>query len=756
MTITVVEALAGHLRKAGSYNHDDKAAPVAVLVPDPDRLWESIVPGLTEKLPVLTLGPYDPAARSGPAIWIREQVDKAPEGDGPVVIYLPGVRREEVRAIESTPSEIAPIAEVQFRSSWWIQSNSAAWTPMAFLSGKDGLALDVARDTGTREALQASLPLLAREAVDDLAGRRLDASYFSALINPDETRMLLQWLSDPVGVEQSVEPGVWSTFRNQAQTRFGIDPASDGPIGAARRLGGREGDWKHAWARFVEAPHSFPGIPEQLRKARPETLFVVDHPDAWPQDNETAEGALRAELKALTGFGLPDATSTLHGLEDEHGSRRVWVWSALGQAPLAEALRHLVVLAVAAGDGFPSGDVSAWADWYAADGYKADEAAMRALSSVSTPDDKAAIEVVVRALYRPWLDDAARGFQDAVAGVALGDVGLDLDASSCVIFVDGLRMDVAQRLRLALAEGGVNARLDRRIAPFPTMTASGKPAVAPLAAALQGGSEFCAAGPDGKDIKAPGLRALLEAAGVSPFKAGEVGDPEGRGWTEAADLDKIGHDLGHKLVDRIDNEVDEIALRVRELHSAGWKAVHVVTDHGWLLMPGGLDKVELPQHLTESRKERCARLTSGAGVVDQPEFPWVFDVSVRMVSPRGSAAFEKGVVYTHGGMSPQEVVIPHLVGVQTAQAGTASVEQIKWLGLRCRVDVLGAPAGSVVDVRSRPGDPASSLVSRQEAGGDAEVRLLVEDDSRLGEDVYIVLLSGQGEILDQLSTKVGG
>ena len=45
---------------------------------------------------------------------------------------------------------------------------------------------------------------------------------------------------------------------------------------------------------------------------------------------------------------------------------------------------------------------------------------------------------------------------------------------------------------------------------------------------------------------------------------------------------------------------------------AGWRKVRVVTDHGWLLMPGGLPKTDLPAFLTESRWTRCATLKSTA------------------------------------------------------------------------------------------------------------------------------------------------
>ena len=52
--------------------------------------------------------------------------------------------------------------------------------------------------------------------------------------------------------------------------------------------------------------------------------------------------------------------------------------------------------------------------------------------------------------------------------------------------------------------------------------------------------------------------------------------------------------------------------RIGALLKAGWSEVVVVTDHGWLLVPGGLPKVELKSFLAEHRWGRCATLKSGA------------------------------------------------------------------------------------------------------------------------------------------------
>ena len=44
----------------------------------------------------------------------------------------------------------------------------------------------------------------------------------------------------------------------------------------------------------------------------------------------------------------------------------------------------------------------------------------------------------------------------------------------------------------------------------------------------------------------------------------------------------------------------------------GVKKIKIVTDHGWLLLPGGLPKKELNAGLTETRWGRCALIKEGA------------------------------------------------------------------------------------------------------------------------------------------------
>ena len=65
---------------------------------------------------------------------------------------------------------------------------------------------------------------------------------------------------------------------------------------------------------------------------------------------------------------------------------------------------------------------------------------------------------------------------------------------------------------------------------------------------------------------------------------------------ETANIDSTGHAHDHALADRVDVELRGVAERVAQLLEAGWERVVVVTDHGFVLSPVPLEKVELAQH----------------------------------------------------------------------------------------------------------------------------------------------------------------
>ncbi|MCK8609318.1 BREX-1 system phosphatase PglZ type B [Agromyces sp. C10] len=751
MMLTFAESVHQSILRARNYNPADEIPPAAILWPDPIQAWKPVVSHLRRAgAAILTLDEYSEELSRGPAIWIRSQLAAASEDDMPRIVYLPGKDRATFRALEDCPPMLRPIAEVQFRSNWWAESDNAAWTPASYIRS---LGVRVLSDAATAGALSIALGELAIVPIESLIDRRLvDADYLNGLLLPDPTKALLKWMDSEGGVENTPE---WKAFASTCKKDFGIDPTKDGPLTAVARLGDREDKWAQVWARFSEAPSGYPRIIERLRQAR-DSVLVAIHPDSWPQDNEAAEAALASKLKDTSGLGTSnEVRAEVLALEREHAIRRESIWAQLGRAPLAVAIGHLAKLAEDTDTTVTAGSVAELRDWYISRGFRADDLVLSAIAAAPEGPRRTAVAGVINAMYRGWSDSTARRWQGLLIdeGTA-SDTGLQLGVGECALFVDGLRFDVGRRLESVLESRGAAVELRTRLAPFPSMTASGKPAVAPLASSPHGGTNFV---PElnGKPMDAAGLRSSMDWNGVIAFRDTEFGDPSGRGWTEAADLDALGHKVDLKLADHVDGEVAEIAGRVESLLAAGWTAVHVVTDHGWLLIPGGLPVVSIPVAQTIIRKSRCAQLAEHAGSVDQPVYPWTWDPAIRVAVPQGVAAFEAGKVYDHGGVSPQESITPHLIVRQGSVGATVRIEDAIWKGLRCRISGEGADPGLMIDMRLRPADASTSIVSSKPWSADGTA-LLVEDDSLIGSTVQLVILDESGQVIAQASTVVGG
>jgi len=389
---TVLDRLVAALSDALAFNGDAYEAPVALLWPDETGQWRSVIDRVGEHLPLVSLGDFDPTARRGPAYWVRCAVVGTVDvglPPGTPIVYLPGVTRSALRAVDTCPAEIAPIAELQYRSQWFSHPNNRDWSVRALLSHPNrGLGLRVTDDADTSAALALSLDRLLDERLDRLSKQVLDADYFRDLVNPDPVRCLLGWLDDPHGYRDRLDAAQWTAFVQQCKADYGLDPTLDGEVSAARKLGDRKGGWVHVWKRFAETPERYPGIVDQLRKGRPDEL-IVERADAWPQDNEMAEDQLRNRLRDFEALTVEGARSEVLRLEVEHADRRRTVWADLDLAPLAFALEQLVLLAELTAQPLASADLAALTIDYAERGWRADDAVLRALAAVRTNVDRA-------------------------------------------------------------------------------------------------------------------------------------------------------------------------------------------------------------------------------------------------------------------------------------------------------------------------------------------------------------------------------
>jgi hypothetical protein len=772
-TTTLFDALVDALRAAGAYNKQDQAPPAAVLWPDKERQWEPLLPRLRERLPILTLGPYAPDAATGPAYWLRCVIagtlpGPALDADAVPILYLPGYSRQDVRAVESCPRELQPLAELQYRGILWTQRNGRDWTIAAFLQNREGgLGIEVASDAATREVLPGALVKLADELIETMhRAAPIRSGYLNGLLHPDEVKSVLRWLNDPVGFRAAADPTGWAAFVGLCKTRYEFDPEKDGPITAAQLLGQRGGMWDTVWRRFAEAPATYTAVPDALRKGRPANLLpLIDSPESWPQENETAEAELRKALLDLGALDAEAARAAVIELEREHGQRRGWVWSQMGQAPLAAAIAHLAVVATQGAQPLTGAEVADIASAYAERGWRVDQAVLDALEAVDGADDLAAVRAALQTIYRPWLEAGATAFQHAVAaGAATSSYAAtappELKDGTCVLFSDGLRYDAARRLVERVEGRGLKATCAAGLAALPSITVTAKPSISPAASAFGGGAH---AGLEpvvtatGSKVGIDVLRKTLAGMGIQVLKGDDLGDPSGRAWTEGGDIDDYGHNHGWRVAHHLAQELRALEGRIAALVAHGWRRVIVVTDHGWLLLPGGLPKADLPEHLTEVRKGRCARLKVGART-DQQVVPWRWDPAVPIAMAPGIHCYEAGREYEHGGLSPQECVVPIVTVSPTAEpAAPVSIDAVAWRGLRCNVTVSGAGAGLRADLRTKPGDPSSSLVEGGKVlAADGTAALFVRDDDREGDVAAVVVVGDDGVPLAQHMTVVGG
>ena len=299
---------------------------------------------------------------------------------------------------------------------------------------------------------------------------------------------------------------------------------------------------------------------------------------------------------------------------------------------------------------------------------------------------------------------------------------------------------------------------------LPSVTATGKAAVTPVRDRIRGedGSpDFEPSVADtGQSLKGGyHLKKLLTDGGWSILERSADGDGQGMAWCEFGDIDHEGHDRGWKLAKHIDALILEITDRITELLAAGWKRVRVVTDHGWLLLPGGLPKIDLPSALADNKWGRCASLKPGA-TSEERLYPWYWNPNQYFALADGVSCFKKGEEYTHGGLSLQECLTLQLTVTrgESAQAA-ASVEftDVVWKGLRCTVAVDGNFSGLSLDVRSQAGNSLSSVVVGSKSLKDnGTASVVVEDEDMEGREATVVLIDANGSLVAQIATVIGG
>src|SRR5260221_4052718 len=241
-----------------------------------------------------------------------------------------------------------------------------------------------------------------------------------------------------------------------------------------------------------------------------------------------------------------------------------------------------------------------------------------------------------------------------------------------VVIVDALRLDAAYAVRNELK--GHAVEIHAVLATLPTVTPVGMTALLPLNGAritFEFENNQLHPKVNGRDSSVRSNRlSIMREFGADCREVEQLENTAARPddlcqllvvvGHEA--IDSFGHDSADILIRHIDREVQRLALLIRKLHRWGYPDVHVVTDHGFILV----DEDKLPPVVNcdkswcHIRKERFA-LVSATADVPVVTVPFAWDSSIRVALPPGLAFFATEKSFSHGGATLQEMIIPHMI-----------------------------------------------------------------------------------------------
>lgn len=261
------------------------------------------------------------------------------------------------------------------------------------------------------------------------------------------------------------------------------------------------------------------------------------------------------------------------------------------------------------------------------------------------------------------------------------------DARLAIVFVDALRYELGQSLlsQLEADLAGDSRALEARLAAIPTVTPLGMAALLPdghLRQVTHDG-QWHVHIRDSGDLAAKGARIEWLAdcmAGCTTASYNldlllktPAGQIEATACTFVFDttLDAVGENATEQAWDAFEPLVRSVKQAVHKLLELGIETVHIVTDHGFLLLHevAEHDKVTVRNVPALARKSRYL-VGTGLGSTEQLDFQVPGSTDPADPAAQGLEAwFPWGIGcfrtpgpynYAHGGLSLQELVVPHL------------------------------------------------------------------------------------------------
>jgi hypothetical protein len=771
MSFSIYDKVSLALKQAENHNSSLMAKPEVILWPDPECQWVDVISVLQSALPQLLIyGNYDPSRKQGPAIWLKCLIAMMlPEADWDrdkiPIIYLPGIAKSDLRNVENAVFNFQPLLEYQYTGTLFTQDNGKEWSILAFVENStSGLGVKVAQDSATKEALKKTLPTIFQDP-EVLVGKSIiDAAYLNNQLFPDIIPAILKWMCKGDDFMHQLDPGRREVFKNLCLTQYDFEPDPKNIKAIAEKLGSKRNSWQYVWQYYANAPAKFPEIEALLRMAKPADLgegIYAFPKDSWPQINDDGEDSLFEALQKIAKLDPIKALDSLRRLETEHGPRRKWVWYELSKCPLADALQHLAQMAAIAHDPFPHGTLHDLTEYYTSKGYQADQFMRKSLAAVKLDKDKQVIKSILKVLYLPWIESLTDKFQRLVSvdSSIFTKQALSPVEDDYLLFVDAFRFELAKDFMARLDDLGYKVELKEGWSTIPSLTPTSKPNVSPVATMISMESridEFRPSLKNGKELQTPVFRDALQDQGYRFVSNSSEIDPKTKCWQEIGDIDTKGHQDQSDMVRRIEDLFDLLLDTIETAFERGVKRIKIVTDHGWLLVPGGLPKTSLNVGLTETRWGRCALIKEGVQT-DLLHLPWRWNPSIYIAYAPGISFFKANVEYAHGGISIHECLVPTLVIENpVVRMIEAEIKAIKWVNLKCTIQTSEVPDGYQIDIRTKYNDPKKSIVLSSSKMISGNSVTLMVDDSAESQAATVVLLDDKERILDKKPTTVGG
>lgn len=771
MSKSLLQHIKSSILSAKKYNRSQVTAPKVILWPDPEKQWTSVVDRLREEIDgFITLGTFKPDELEGPAIWIKCLVDQTlPEAkwtkDTIPVIYLPGIAKADFKNIEEAPASIQPLMEYQFSGNLWTQENGKEWTILSFLQNSEhGMGLEVSRDEATKEALIKSLSNYFEDG-EVLYRKKVDADLLNQLMFPQVIPTLLDWMENGDHALGKFSLDQQEAFRDVIRSQYHLTLDYSLVLDFVKHMGMQKTPWHQVWQYFSNAPHKYPKILSLLRDAKPEDMgsgmFLVPE-NSWPQVNKAYEDQLKKAILKLKKATPEAFLSKLKELQSGHKDRLSWIWAELGQSPFAQALPHLIALAERSLQVYDNTSIASITKYYTDKGIKVDSSVRKLYLIEHTKDYLNTIQVVIDKFYRPWLEKLTKQFQLLVKD--------DHDVfypnptesynSNFILFVDAFRYDIAQDFLNQLSTAKYAATMDIKWSALPSLTPTSKPALAPIQDKLSKSSEwnsFQVQMENGKVLSHHYFKASLEENGINYIDSPkQIDDPTAKYWMEIGDIDKKGHQDQEGMFRRIPELMKELEETIQSIFYKGVSSLQIVTDHGWLLLPGGLPKENLHRDLAETRWGRCALMKDGVST-DLLHLPWTWNPHTFIAYAPGISFFKKNESYAHGGVSLHECLSPIITIKSKEVKGSekGSIGTIEWRGMRMYIQTSGTSDAYQLDVRTKISDAKSSIKLSSSMKGDNQWSVVVDGDYE-DHAATLILIDEQGIIVDKKPIHVGG